>query len=38
MSGSTRKQRSRERKFEEDEQCEKAGKVDETVVSSVEFG
>jgi len=28
----------REKKFIEDEQCEKAEKVDETVVSSVEFG
>ena len=38
MSGSTKKQRLREREFEEDEQCEKAEKVDETVVSSAEFG
>jgi len=38
VSGSTKKQRLQEKKFREDEQCEKAEKVDETVVSSAEFG
>jgi len=37
-SGSTKEQGSGEKKFEEDEQCGKAEKVDVTVVSSAGFG